>query len=241
MERILLVEDDRCFRETVSRELTAHGYEIQTASDGLSALRLLAESDFSAVILDLGLPRLDGIEVLRHIRSESAIPVIALTARDALADRVQGFEVGLDDYLVKPCSLAELALRLRALLRRAAGAQSMAKADRAAGGGRGGKALCSGDIELDQESRRVLVGGVELELTKTEFDLLSLLMRNPRRAFNRAYLLDVVWGDESDSSERSVDNAVMRLRRKLGAAGGAIETLWGVGYRFSGDLKASSP
>jgi Response regulators consisting of a CheY-like receiver domain and a winged-helix DNA-binding domain len=237
MDRILLVEDEEDFLEALAHELTANGYEVESVSNGSAVLASLACGGFAAVILDFGLPALDGIEVLRRIRKESAIPVMALTGRGSLEDRVLGFEIGVDDYVVKPCSMRELVLRLRALLRRAHHAADLSLSDRK-GVLVGGGTLRAGALELELDSRLVRSAGQDVELTKIEFDLLVLLMRNPRRAFNRSYLLDVVWGDEKDSSERSVDNAIMRLRKKLGESGNSIETLWGIGYRFMKDVEA---
>jgi DNA-binding response OmpR family regulator len=174
------------------------------------------------------LPRLDGLEVLRHIRQESPVPVLMLTARDEETDRVIGLEVGADDYLTKPFGMRELIARIRALLRRIERVQQIVEADRASAEG----VLTYGPLHLDPEAYRATLGGERLDLTRTEFELLHLLMRNPGRAFSRSYLLDAVWGETYVTGDRSVDNAILRLRRKLGDLAEAIETVWGVGYRL---------
>jgi DNA-binding response OmpR family regulator len=175
------------------------------------------------------LPKLDGLAVLRQIRQSSATPVLMLTARDEEVDRVVGLEVGADDYLAKPFGMRELIARVRALLRRIERVQQILATDRA----QSDAVLVCGALRLDPEAYRVTLDGRPLDLTRIEFELLHLLLRNPGRAFSRPYLLDMVWGETYVTGDRSVDNAVMRLRRKLGDLGEAIETVWGVGYRLT--------
>lgn len=228
MTKILLVEDVSDLAQVIVRELEAAGYEVLHAGDGLTALRLHASHQPDLVILDWMLPRLDGLEVLRRIRQSSATPVLMLTARDEEADRVIGLEVGADDYLTKPVSMRELMARVRALLRRIERVRQILEADRA-----GGAAVISyGPLHLNPQAYQATLADEPLDLTRTEFELLHLLLRNPGRAFSRAYLLDTVWGESYVIGDRSVDNAILRLRRKLGALGEAIETVWGVGYRL---------
>jgi len=155
-----------------------------------------------------------------------------LTARGEETDRVVGLELGADDYLTKPFSMRELLARIHALLRRIQHVQDVLAADRDAGQGAGAAPLVYGPLRLDPAAYRAALGGVPLDLTRTEFDLLRLLLRNPGRAFSRSYLLDTVWGAEYVAGDRSVDNVVLRLRRKLGPLEEAIETVWGVGYRL---------
>ena len=181
------------------------------------------------VILDWMLPKLDGLEVLRQVRQASAVPVLMLTARAEEADRVIGLEVGADDYLTKPFSLRELVARVHALLRRIEHVQAILAADRHGGT----SPVACGPLRLDPAARLVTLDGIPLDLTRTEFDLLHLFLRNPGRAFSRSYLLDTVWGEDFVAGDRSVDNAVLRLRKKLGRWGEAIETVWGVGYRLT--------
>jgi DNA-binding response OmpR family regulator len=225
---ILLIEDAEGLAQVIARELGAAGYSVLEARDGVSGLELFARGLPDLVILDWMLPRLDGLEVLKRIRATSAAPVLMLTARGDEADRVIGLELGADDYLVKPFSVRELVARVRALLRRIEHVQQVLAADRAPSQA----VLHYGPVTLDPEAYQVALEGEPLELTRTEFDLLHLLLRNPGRAFGRAYLLDAVWGQGYYPGDRSVDNAILRLRRKLGTLGEAIETVWGIGYRL---------
>jgi DNA-binding response OmpR family regulator len=181
------------------------------------------------VILDWMLPGMDGLDVLRQLRQTSAVPVLMLTARAEETDRVIGLELGADDYLTKPFSMRELIARIRALLRRHTRLTEMLAADRH----EGTVALQLGPLEVDPASHLARLDGVPLELTRTEFGLLHLLLRNRGRAFSRDYLHDAVWGEPAVQGDRSVDNAILRLRKKLGALGDAIETVWGVGYRLA--------
>ena len=228
MTTILLVEDATDLAQVIERELKAAGYDVLPAVDGVAALAMHARHQPDLVILDWMLPRLDGLEVLRQIRQDDAIPVLMLTARDEEADRVIGLEVGADDYLTKPFGMRELIARVRALLRRIERVEQILAADRAGAD----DALTYGPLRLDPDAYRATLDGEPLDLTRTEFELLHLLMRNPGRAFSRSYLLDTVWGETYITGDRSVDNAILRLRRKLGALGEAIETVWGVGYRL---------
>jgi DNA-binding response OmpR family regulator len=228
LDTILLVEDERELARIVARELQDAGYSVVHAPDGLSALEMHASHQPDLVILDWMLPRMDGLEVLRRIRHTSSVPVLMLTARGEEMDRVVGLEVGADDYLTKPFSVRELVARVRALLRRSAQVQQMLADDR-----RPDRVPIEyGGLRLDPEAYRATLRGAPLELTRTEFDLLHFLLRNPGRAMSRDYLLDAVWGEHYVSGDRSVDNAILRLRKKLGPLGDAIETVWGVGYRL---------
>jgi DNA-binding response OmpR family regulator len=229
MTTILLVEDAPDLARTIERELAAGGYEILHAADGVTALHMAASRQPDLVILDWMLPGLDGLQVLRRVRQTSAVPVLMLTARAEEADRVVGLEVGADDYLTKPFSMRELLARVHALLRRIEHVQAILAADQ-----RGDTApVARGPLRLDPAARLATLDGAPLDLSRTEFDLLHLFMRNPGRAFSRSYLLDTVWGEDYVTGDRSVDNAVLRLRKKLGAWGEAIETVWGVGYRLT--------
>jgi DNA-binding response OmpR family regulator len=225
---ILLVEDAQDLAQVIMRDLRAEGYDVLHAADGLTALELHAKHAPDLVILDWMLPKLDGLEVLRRMRQSSPVLVLMLTARTEEIDRVVGLEVGADDYLTKPFGRRELIARVRALLRRVKHVQQILAADREPERG----VLRYETLALDPESYRATLDGAPLSLTRTEFDLLRLLLRNPGRAFNRAYLLDTVWGEDCVIGDRSVDNAVLRLRKKLGPLGEAIETVWGVGYRL---------
>lgn len=229
MTAILLVEDAADLAAVIARDLGAAGYEVVHAPDGVRALELYAARRPDLVILDWMLPRLDGLEVLRRLREGGVPPpVLMLTARREEADRVIGLEVGADDYLTKPFSMRELIARVRALLRRIERVHEIVSADRRADDA----PLAYGALRIDPADYAATLDGVPLELTRTEFGLLHLLLRNPGRAFSRQYLLDTVWGEHYVTGDRSVDNAILRLRKKLGPLGDAIETVWGVGYRL---------
>jgi DNA-binding response OmpR family regulator len=228
MATILLVEDEAELGRLIVRELETAGYRARHAADGAAALRLFADEPPDLVVLDWMLPGVDGLEVLRRLRQGSAVPVLMLTARAEEVDRVVGLEVGADDYLTKPFGTRELVARVRALLRREARLREQLAADRA----EGTAPLRLGRLELDPSAHLARLDGARLDLTRTEFGLLSLLLRNRGRAFSRAYLHDAVWGEPHLEGDRSVDNAILRLRRKLGGLGERIETVWGVGYRL---------
>jgi DNA-binding response OmpR family regulator len=176
---------------------------------------------------------MDGLAVLREMRRTSDAPVLMLTARSEEVDRIVGLEMGADDYLTKPFSLRELLARVRALLRRDERIRAAVAADRVNEGPDG--EVRRGPIRLDPLAHRATLDGKGLDLSPQEFDLLHLFLRNPGRAFSRDYLLDAVWGVDAVPGDRSVDNAILRLRRKLGPADSMIETVWGVGYRLVGD------
>ncbi len=228
MATILLVEDELNLGRLVVRELEAAGYRIRHGRDGAAALHLFAEEAPDLVILDWMLPGMDGLEVLRRLRQTSAVPVLMLTARAEEVDRIVGLEVGADDYLTKPFGMRELIARVRALLRRQERLQEMLAADRADAT----SVLRLGPLELDPGLHLARLDGEPMDLTRTEFGLLHLLLRNRGRAFSRTYLHDAVWGEPSFEGDRSVDNAILRLRKKLGPLGEAIETVWGIGYRL---------
>ena len=228
-QAVLLVEDETELARVIARELEAAGFEVQHAADGETALANLSSRTPDVVVLDWMLPGIDGLEVLRRLRQTSALPVLMLTARSEEIDRVIGLEVGADDYLTKPFGARELIARVRALLRRHARLQEMLAADRTEGTG----VLNFGPLIVDPSAHTATLHGAPVDLTRTEFGLLNLLVRNKGRAFSRAYLHDAVWGEPAVEGDRSVDNTVLRLRKKLGELGDCIETVWGVGYRLS--------
>jgi DNA-binding response OmpR family regulator len=228
MATILLVEDTLELAHVVARELEGVGYRVLRAADGRTAVAVHAREQPDLVVLDWMLPQMDGLDVLRAIRRTSATPVLMLTARIEEADRVIGLEVGADDYLTKPFGIRELIARIRALLRRDELLRQTIAADQ--GGDR--TPVSYGPLRLDPERHVVTLDGEALDLTPNEFALLHLLMRGPGRAFSRSYLLDTIWGATYVGGDRSVDNTVLRLRKKLGPLGDAIETVWGVGYRL---------
>jgi two-component system, OmpR family, response regulator MprA len=218
--RILVVDDEPSLRESVARSLRFEGFSVTTAGDGVEALDRLGRVRPDAVVLDVMMPRLDGIETCQTMRERGdRTPVLMLTARDAVRDRVAGLDAGADDYLVKPFAYEELLARLRALLRRS-------------GGGGEEPVLVVGDLRLDPSCWEVARGDREVRLTRTEFSLLELLMRHPRQVLTRAQLYEGVWGWDMDGSSNSLDVYVGYLRRKLEAAGEPrmLHTVRGVGY-----------
>jgi DNA-binding response OmpR family regulator len=228
MAKILLVEDVLDLAHTIQRDLESEGYAVLHAVDGQQALELFAAQTPDLIILDWMLPRMDGLEVLRQIRAGSPVPVLMLTARTDEFDRVLGLELGADDYLTKPFSMRELVARVRAMLRRIEHVQQIVNADRQ----RQTRAIIYQGLHLNPETHEVVIDEQSIDLTRTEFDLLHLFVRNPGRVFSRSYLLDTVWGENYIAGDRSVDNAILRLRKKLGEFGDAVETVWGVGYRL---------
>jgi two-component system response regulator MprA len=217
--RVLVVDDEPAVRESISRSLRFEGYEVELAADGESALKSQAARPADAVVLDVMMPVIDGLETCRRLRATGdRVPVLMLTARRAIGDRVTGLDAGADDYLVKPFALEELLARLRALLRRTDTG--------------GSEKLAFGDLELNITARTVLRGGRMIELTRTEFDLLELLLRHPRRVLSRSVLFTEVWGYDFGTGSNSLDVYIGYLRRKLEAHGEArlVHTVRGVGY-----------
>jgi DNA-binding response OmpR family regulator len=231
MTTLLLVEDSAELAQAIIREFESAGYRVCHAADGEAALELHARCQPDLVILDWMLPKLDGLAVLRTLRETSVTPVLMLTARGDEVDRVIGLEVGADDYLTKPFSMRELVARVRAMLRRVEYIAQTVQADRY----HDAQPVNCGALMLDPADHWVTLDGELLDLSRTEFALLHLLLRNPGRAFSRAYLMETVWEEPYVGSDRSVDNAMARLRKKLGDWGEMIETVWGVGYRLRRD------
>src|SRR3982751_431167 len=219
--RILVVDDERAVRESLRRALTLEGYEVELASDGEEALERFSAPtpEPDAVVLDVLMPRVNGLEVCRRLRAAgNRIPVLMLTARDQVEDRVEGLDAGADDYVVKPFALEELLARVRALLRRTADGW--------------GEALRFADLELDPGTREVRRGGEPIELTRTEFSLLELFMLNPRQVLTRSVIFERVWGYDFGFGSNSLDVYIGYLRRKTEAGGRPrlIQTIRGVGY-----------
>ncbi len=218
--KILVVDDERAVRESLRRALELEGYEIELAADGEEALyRLEANSQPDALVLDVLMPGIDGLEVCRRLRrSGNTLPVLMLTARAEVENRVEGLDAGADDYVTKPFALEELLARLRALLRRASPD--------------GGEVLRFADLELDPGTREVKRDGEQIELTRTEFSLLELFLRNPRQVLTRSIIFERVWGYDFGFSSNSLDVYIGYLRRKTEAGGKPrlIHTVRGVGY-----------
>jgi two-component system response regulator MprA len=215
---ILVVDDDAGLRKALRRVLVSHGFAVEVAQDGEEALALVRARAFDAVVLDVMMPGADGIEVCERLRAEShALPVLMLTARDAVRDRVAGLDAGADDYLVKPFANEELVARVRALLRRAGGSSEK---------------LTFADVELDLLTRDATRGGRAIELSRLEFELFELLLRHPRQVLARSVIYERVWGYDASLSSNSLDVFVGHLRRKLESGGESrlIQTVRGVGF-----------
>jgi DNA-binding response OmpR family regulator len=216
--RVLVVEDDEAIAQVLQRSLRLDGYEVKIAGDGVTALNEAHAFLPDLVILDLGLPRMDGIEVARRLRSADDVPILVLTARDAVESRVEGLDAGADDYLVKPFERQELRARLRALLRRRPP--------------RGQATLAVGDLKLNPDTHEVTRSSRRIDLTQREFELLEYLMRNERIVVSRQRLLDEVWGYDPFSMTNTIEVFVSNLRRKLEAGGEPrlLHTIRGAGY-----------
>lgn len=224
--RILVVDDDPTVAEVVARYLVRDGHQVECVADGREALRRAEDDPPDLIVLDLMLPGISGLEVCRRLRATSPVPVVMLTALGEETDRLVGLEIGADDYVTKPFSPRELALRVKAVLRRARGARLTPDAG----------ILADADLTVDVGAHEVTLGGQALSLTAREFDLLAFLLRHQRQAFTREELLDKVWGwSFGDSSTVTVH--VRRLREKIEpdpTAPRRIRTVWGVGYRYEG-------
>ena len=221
MARILIIEDEQRIASFIAKGLRAEGHVTSIAGDGVTGLDLALSGDHDLVVLDIGLPRMDGFEVLERLRAQgSAVPVIVLTARDSVGDTVSALEGGADDYMPKPFRFAELLARVRLRLRQAPEH------------GPGGSTLEAGGIRLDLHTRRAAVDGREIDLSAREFALAEMFMRHPGQVLSREQLLDHAWGLDFDPGSNVVDVYVGYLRRKFGAD--AIRTVRGMGYRFAG-------
>ena len=224
--KILVVDDEKLLVKGMKFNLETEGYEVECVYDGAAAVELARSSRFDLIILDVMMPQLDGLEACMRIREFSNVPIIMLTAKSDDADKLMGFESGADDYLTKPFNILELKARVRALLRRAAGVQRSV-----------GSELTIGDITLNTEERAAFKAGKPVELTAKEYDLVEMLMRNPRRVYSRENLMNVVWGYTYSGDYRTVDVHIRRLREKLESNPAEPEyilTKWGVGYYFKG-------
>ena len=219
--RVLVVDDEPTLAELVTMALRLEGWDIRSATDGLAAVRLAREFRPDAVVLDVMLPDIDGLEVLRRMRADlPTLPVLFLTAKDAVEDRIAGLTAGGDDYVTKPFSLEEVTLRLRALLRRTGVTEAGT-----------GASIVVGDLTLDEDSRAVHRGGELVDLTATEFELLRYLMRNPRRVLSKAQILDRVWNYDFGGQANIVELYISYLRKKIDAGRAPmIHTMRGAGY-----------
>ena len=223
MPKILVVDDEKVLVKGIKFNLENEGYQVEVGYDGEQAVELARNGGFDLIILDLMMPKIDGLQACMRIREFSNVPVIMLTARSEDTDRIIGFECGADDYITKPFNILELKARIRAMLRRAGAAHQKDKTSR----------LQVGHIALDTDERSASKDGQAVDLTAKEFDLMELLMRNPGRVYSRENLLNIVWGYEYAGEYRTVDVHIRRLREKLEldpANPEYILTKWGVGY-----------
>lgn len=229
--KILVVDDEKTLVKGMKFNLENEGYEVECAYDGASALELAREGRFDLILLDVMMPEMDGLEACMKIREFSNVPIIMLTAKSEEADKLMGFECGADDYLTKPFNILELKARIRALLRRSSGqSRPAAQPDP--------ELLTVGDLTLDTRQRVAIRDGKAIDLTAKEYDLVELLMKNPRRVYSRESLMDLVWGYSYAGDYRTVDVHIRRLREKLErvpAEPAYIITKWGVGYYFAGE------
>ena len=225
--KILVVDDEKTIVKGIKFNLENEGYTVDACYDGESAVSMARSESYDLIILDLMMPKKDGLQACQEIRGFSTVPIIMLTARSEDADKLMGFESGADDYVTKPFNILELKARVRALLRRASIAAPAGKTD---------AALRCGHISLDEQSRSAYKDGAPVELTMKEFDLMLFLMKNPGKVYSRENLLDLVWGYDYLGDTRTVDVHVRRLREKLEldpARPQHIMTKWGVGYYLS--------
>lgn len=227
--KILVVDDEKLLVKGIKFNLENEGYEVQTAYDGAAAVEMAQRENFDLIILDWMMPVLSGSDACLKIREFSDVPVIMLTARSEDADKLMGFACGADDYVTKPFNILELKARIKALLRRSGGTQQAQK---------GRNLLQLGELALDTEQRVAIRDGETIELTAKEYDLIELLMKNPRRVYSRESLMNLVWGYSYAGDYRTVDVHIRRLREKLErvpAEPSYIMTKWGVGYYFKGE------
>ncbi|MBA2468587.1 MAG: response regulator transcription factor [Chloroflexia bacterium] len=242
MAHIVVVEDERELARLIAQTLRDNGHQVEVIQDGQVALDRLtgpARITPDLIVLDLMLPRVDGLTICRRIRRERIIPIVMLTAKSTELDKVLGLELGADDYLTKPVSLRELQARVTAILRRVEMMRDESRTQES-----GTDPITHDGLRIDPIGRDVIVDRTEVNLTAKEFDLLYLLASHPGRVFSRNYLLDRLWGDTYSGFERTVDTHIQRLRRKLGGSGSTadrIVTLWGVGYKYERIAENSEP
>ena len=227
--KILVVDDEKTIVKGIKFNLENEGYQVDVCYDGETAVDMARHGEYAVILLDLMMPKLDGLGACQRIRQFSTVPIIMLTARSEDADKLMGFACGADDYVTKPFNILELKARIKALLRRAKGP---------ARPGRNPALLTEGDLSLDTEQRVAIRDGRTIDLTAKEYDLIELLMKNPRRVYSRESLMNLVWGYSYAGDYRTVDVHIRRLREKLErvpAEPEYIMTKWGVGYYFAGE------
>ena len=227
MARVLVVDDEKLIVKGIRFSLEQDGYEVDCAYDGEEAVQKAKENEYDIILLDVMLPKLDGFEVCQQIREFSSVPVIMLTAKGDDMDKILGLEYGADDYITKPFNILEVKARIKAIIRRTK-KKAPEKENR--------KVVEKGDLHLDCDSRRLNIGGKEINLTAKEFDLLELMALNPNKVYSRDHLLNAVWGYDYPGDVRTVDVHIRRLREKIEANPSEpkyVHTKWGVGYYFN--------
>ena len=227
-KKVLVVDDEKLIVKGIRFSLEQDGMEVDAAYDGEEALEMAREKEYDIILLDLMLPKLDGLGVCQQIREFSNVPIVMLTAKGDDMDKILGLEYGADDYITKPFNILEVKARIKAIMRRMT--QAAPKEEKA-------KVVVSGDLRLDCESRRVFIAGKEINLPAKEFDLLELLVFNPNKVYSRENLLNIVWGYEYPGDVRTVDVHIRRLREKIEQNPSDpkyVHTKWGVGYYFQG-------
>lgn len=226
--RVLVVDDEKLIVKGIRFSLEQDGMEVDCAYDGEKALKLARENAYDMILLDVMLPKHDGFEVCQQIREFSDVPIVMLTARSDDMDKILGLEYGADDYITKPFNILEVKARIKAIMRRVSKSNQSKAND---------KIIVKGDMTIDCESRRVVIGKKEVNLTAKEFDLLELLAMNPNKVYSRENLLNIVWGYEYPGDARTVDVHIRRLREKIETNPSDpkyVYTKWGVGYYFRG-------
>ena len=221
MVKILIVDDESSIRDIIKEYFDFAEYQYEEAENGLQALEMMAQEKFDLVVLDIMMPELDGISVLKRIREQDDTPVILLTARGNEYDKLIGFEMGADDYMAKPFSPKELLARIKSVLKRTNASKENQQT-----------CLTFGDIVIDIAAHKVTVKGEEISLTPKEFELLHCLCKNPNKVLNRTQILSEVWGYDFYGDDRTVDTHIKMLRSNLGEYRSAIKTVWGIGYKF---------
>ena len=227
-KKVLVVDDEKLIVKGIRFSLEQDGMEVDAAYDGEEALEMAREKEYDIILLDLMLPKLDGLGVCQQIREFSNVPIVMLTAKGDDMDKILGLEYGADDYITKPFNILEVKARIKAIMRRTT--QAAPKEEKA-------KTIVSGDLRLDCEGRRVFIASKEINLTAKEFDLLELLVFNPNKVYSRENLLNIVWGYEYPGDVRTVDVHIRRLREKIEQNPSDpkyVHTKWGVGYYFQG-------
>ncbi len=228
-KRVLVVDDEKLIVKGIRFNLLQEDMDVDCAYDGEAALQMARENPYDIILLDIMLPKMDGLEVCQQIREFSDVPIIMLTAKSEDMDKIMGLEYGADDYITKPFNVLEVKARIKAILRRTARGEAQPE-DIAV--------IVDGDIKVDCDSRRMFIKGKEVQLTAKEFDLMELLIKSPNKVFSRAKLLELVWGENYEGDIRTVDVHVRRLREKVEIAPGEpqyIHTKWGVGYYYANE------